>query len=115
MIICLFPEHIPELLEFLANYVYKWELLGTALKFQPHDLSNIKASCASMTDFLNIIKSLIEEWIGKKHKHTLPPTKGNLKRALNSQMVGLGALACELGKMFVAPQDRISRTLPYLV
>ena len=110
------PEHIPELVEFLAKYAYKWELIGTALKFQPQDLSNIKASHASMTDFLiHSLKSLIEEWIGKKYKHTLPPTKGNLKRALNSQMVGLGALACELGKMFVAPQDRTSKTLPYLV
>ena len=110
------PEHIPELMEFLAKYAYKWELIGTALKFQSHDLSNIKASCATMTEFLiHSLKSLLEEWIGKKHKHTLPPTKGNLKRALNSQIVGLGALACELDKMFVAPQDRTSKTLPYLV
>ena len=110
------PEHIPELVEFLAKYAYKWELIGTALKFQSHDLGNIKASCASMTDFLiHSLKSLMEEWIGKKHKHTLPPTKGNLKRALNSQITGLGALACELGKMFVAPQDGTSKTLPYLV
>ena len=110
------PEHIPELVEFLAKYAYKWELIGTALKFQPHDLSNIEANNISRRDFVmrNLI-SLLEEWIGKKYKHTLPPTKVNLKRALNSQMVGLGALACELGKMFVAPQDRTPKTSPYLV
>ena len=109
-------EHIPELVEFLAKYAYKWELIGTALKFQPHDLSNIEANNVSRRDFVmrNLI-SLLEEWIGKKYKHTLPPTMGYLKRALNSQMVGLGALACELGKMFVAPQDKTSKTLPYLV
>ena len=110
------PEHIHELVEFLANYAFKWELIGTALKFQPHDLSNIEANNVSRRDFVmrNLI-SLLEEWIGKKYKHTLPPTMGNLKRALNSQMVGLGALACELGNMFVAPQERTPKTSPYIV
>ena len=109
-------EHIPELVEFLANYAYKWELLGTALKFKSYDLSNIEANNVSRRDFVirNLI-SLLEEWIEKKYRHTLSPTKGNLKRALNSQITGLGALACELGKMFVTPQDRTSKTLPYLV
>ena len=97
-------EHIPELVEFLANYAYKWELLGTALKFQPQDLSNIEANNVSRCDFVmrNLI-SLLEEWIGKKYRHTLPPTKGNLIRALNSVVVGLGTLACELNKMFITP------------
>ena len=107
------PEHISELVEFLAKYKYKWELIGIALEFQPQDLSNIKASHISTTDFLiHSLKSLIEEWIGKKHKHTLPPTKGNLKKALNSHTVELGVLARELDKMFVTPKPGHS---PYLV
>ena len=109
------PEHIPELLEFLVEHAYKWEFIGTALKFKPQDLRNIKANNNSRHDFVMCnLMSLLEEWIGKKYRHTLPPTMGNLKRALNSQIVGLGALACELGNTFV-PQDRTSKTLPYLV
>ena len=113
------PEHISDLVEFLAEYAFKWELLGTALKFKPQDLNNIKAShtCTSMTDpLMHSLKSLIEHWIGKKHKHTLPPTKGNLESALRSNTVGLGALANKLPSIASLPQLPIhSETLPYLI
>ena len=113
------PEHISDLVEFLAEYPFKWELLGTALKFKPQDLNNIKAShtCTSMTDpLMHSLKSLIEQWIGKKHKHTLPPTKGNLESALRSNTVGLGALANKLPSIASLPQLPIhSETLPYLI
>ena len=41
---------------------------------------------------------LLEDWLLKKLGYTLPPTVDNLKRALNSQTVGLGTLANELEK-----------------
>lgn len=84
------------------------------MRFQQQDLKNIQANNAAMVDPLleNLIQ-MLTEWVERVHKYVSPPTVGNLDRALNSITVGLGALACELGKFTTA--DRQSHALPYLV
>ena len=108
-------EDILRIAEFLAKYAYKWRFLGTALKFQPQDLNNIQANNAAASDSVvcNLV-ALIEEWIQQRHKHTLPPTLGNLRAALNSTIVGLGSLASELQSIAPVHRDDPSK-LPYHV
>ena len=105
-------EDILRITEFLAKYAYKWRFLGTALKFQPQDLNNIQANNAAASD--SVMCALIEEWIQQRHKHTLPPTLGNLRAALNSTIVGLGSLSSELQSIAPVRPDDPSK-LPYHV
>ena len=109
------PEDITRITEFLAKFAYKWRFLGTALKFQPQDLNNIQANNAAASDSVMCdLVALIEEWIQQRHKHTLPPTLGNLRAALNSTIVGLGSLSSELQSIApVRPHD--PSKLPYHV
>ena len=39
-------------------------------------------------------------WTLRKHEHTLPPTLRSLDQALNSELVGLGALVCNGETLF---------------
>ena len=107
-------EHISDLIEILAPHAYKWEFIGTALRFKPEDLRNIRANNALM-DTLGVERNLFEmlgAWIEKKYRHTLPPTIENLDGALNSVIVGLGVLASEV-RMNFAPKQATDHALPY--
>ena len=90
-------EHISYLTELLVEYAHKWRSLGIALNFQPQALDNIQANPLLLADSpRSYLIRLLEDWLLKKFKHTLQPTKSNLKRALNSRTVGLGILACKV-------------------
>ena len=109
-------EHIPDLAELLVDYASRWRSIGTAMRFKPQDLDNIQASLllGSLDSFL---LRLIEDWILRKHTHTLPPTTNNLENVLNSRLVGLGVVACEL-RSNITLKQRLSvrnQALPYFV
>ena len=106
--------HIANLAEILVPYAYEWRSIGTALKFKPQDLNNIEACRRSLKDYM---LQLIDDWILKKHEHTLPPTVNNLESVLKSRVVGLGVLACELRTNIARNQDLSVRNqaLPYFV
>ena len=100
-------EQLTDLMEFLVDYAYKWRYIGVALRFKSQDLDNIQACPLLVHDSpKSYLTRLLEEWLLKKFKHTLSPTIDNLKKALNSQTVGMGSLASEL-------QD-IERVMPNL-
>ena len=109
------PDHIADLCEFLVPYAYQWRPLGTGLKFKPQDLSNIEAMCGQSVQASTL--KLIEDWILKKHVHSLPPTADNLDRVLKSQLVGLGSVASEL-RGYIARNRHLSmqnQALPYFL
>ena len=105
---------ISVLIELLVSYSHKWHLIGTALRFLPQDLDYIQQSNASKVDALkyNLI-DMITKWVrwdesqdyqpnqAKKIRHTVPSTVSNLKKALASQTVGLGALANHIKSYFI--------------
>ena len=84
---------ISVLIELLVSYSHKWRLIGTALGFLPQNLDYIQQSNASKVDALkyNLI-DMITKWV-KGNGPLKPTTLKNLKQALGSQTVGLGALA----------------------
>ena len=106
-------DHIADLAELLVPYASEWRSIGTALKFKPQDLNNIEAR-RSLKD---VVLKLIDDWILKKHEHTLSPTVNNLESALKSHVVGLGVLACEVRTNFARNQPILvkNQALPYFV
>ena len=100
------PQHLSDLTELLIPYAHKWRFIGIALKFQPQDLDNIQASPLLLLDSpKSYLIRLLEDWLMRKLKHTLPPTRKNLERALNSETVGLGILCAKLQGMSIACED----------
>ena len=106
-------DHIADLAELLVPYASEWRSIGTALKFKPQDLNNIEA-CRSLKD--RMLK-LIDDWILKKHEHTLPPTAKNIESILKSQLVGLGEVACKLRAniAYYGQHSMQNQALPYFV
>ena len=85
---------ISVLIELLIRYAYKWDLIGTALGFLPQDIRTIQYNNASKPDTADRnLLDMISRWVQMESRHTKPPTVNNLKQALASQTVGLGALA----------------------
>ena len=93
-------EDLSELADLLVPYPYKWWFLGMALKFQPEYLDELQISSLLA---LNAPKSylirLLEDWLLKTFSHSLPPTKHNLKRVLESPHIGLGSLSRKLNNI----------------
>ena len=90
------PEHIFHLTEFLARFASKWRLIGTALKFHPEDLDNIQYNNAVHVDTVaHNLTTLVADWVNATYPHTSAPTIGNLRKALRSEIVGLGKHANE--------------------
>ena len=87
-------DQLPDLVEFLVAHAYKWREMGIALRFKPQHLDTIQACPLLIQNSpKSYLTRLLEDWLSK---HALPPTISNLKRALNSQTVGLGYLASNL-------------------
>ena len=66
-----------------------------------------------MYDDMVCLREVLYEWIVGNHKHSKPPTLENLKKALNSKIVGLGITASQLDKVTLA-RHGISFTEPFL-
>ena len=84
------------LTQFLCNYAYMWEGIGTALNFQHGELQNIKHSSpiASPQQHFNQLLDTWAQWPNSSH-HQVPTVK-RLCDALRSNLVGLGAEANKL-------------------
>ena len=107
------PELLSDLNELLVTSAHKWRPLGIALRFQPQDLDVIQACHILIADSpKSYLTRLLEDWVLKKIEYTLLPTSNNLKRALNSQIVGLGKLANDVEK-FLRKSAPTSTHLPY--
>ena len=92
---------ISVLIELMIQYAYKWDLIGTALGFLPQDIRTIQYNNASKPDTADRnLLDMISRWVQMKSRHTKPPTVNNLKQALASQTVGLGALANHVESSF---------------
>ncbi len=92
----------------MGSNANKWKMIGTALRFRPQDLDRIQADIGWKPDpSKQSLLQLFDMWIKRECKYTLPPTLRSLDQALNSELVGLGALACEVR---VASPDIIDRT-----
>ena len=105
-------------MEFLTIYSYKWRLIGTALNFPPYALDSIEDKHASKIDSgKHALINLIGDWVLKKSVYAMPPTVSNLKRALASQLVGLGALANQLKAKLALKKNptAVDNKLPYLL
>lgn len=86
--------HLSELNELLVDFAYEWRAIGIAIRFQPQNLNNIQACPHLIQDSpKSYLARLLEDWLLRKHPHTLPPTVNSLKSALCSHAVGLGLLA----------------------
>ena len=87
---------IPQLMEKLAPHAAKWSLLGIALGFKPSELDLIAAKprlfYGAPTTYLT---EMLYEWVqwSPETVNTKYATITDLKLALRSQLVGLGALS----------------------
>ena len=82
-------RHISALTEILAHQSHKWMNIGASL--------NLPSSVLVFTyNGLMSLKNMLYQWIAREHEHAKPPTVENLKQALRSQTVGLGAVANQL-------------------
>lgn len=87
-------DHIPDLVELLVSHSFEWRSIGVALRFQPQELDNIEASPSLLSNApKSYLIRVLEDWLQGKCKHTRPPTKSSLERALSSHTVGLGIVA----------------------
>ena len=85
--------HVSVLTEILANYCYKWEVIGTSLNLHDGLLHKIEAETR---DLVICLKRMLREWIIGNHEHAKPPTVKSLEETLRSNIVGLGSEANEL-------------------
>ena len=103
-------KHITYLAEFLAPYASHWRDLGTALKFHAEDLDNILACLHLLPNSpKGYLMKLLEDWIRRAHKHTLPPSAYVLERALDSNLVGLGSLASKVRTQIPQRKDSLEQ------
>ena len=87
---------IPQLMEKLAPHAANWWEIGTALGFLPYELKLIRASPLLMygapASFLDEMLSKWVQW-SPETVHAKYATIADLRQALRSQLVGLGAAA----------------------
>ena len=87
---------IPQLMEKLAPHAANWWEIGTALGFLPYELKLIRASPLLMygapASFLGEMLSKWVQW-SPETVHAKYATIADLRQALRSQLVGLGAAA----------------------
>ena len=82
-------RHISALTEILAHQSRKWMNIGVSLNLPSSVLVYMYDECMSLN-------KMLYQWIVEQHEHAKPPTVENLKQALRSQTVGIGAVADQL-------------------
>ena len=89
-------EDVRFLMSYLSRHSYKWDVIGTALRFFPGDLENIRHSPQVITpqQRLNAVLCQWVQWPTTAHSQV--PTMEILRDALRSDLVGLGAVANQL-------------------
>ena len=90
-------RHISDLTEVLAGYSGQWENIAISLNLPAAVRDNIMARI-HMHDMKVCLSDVLREWIIKGHEYALAPSMENLKKALGSELVGLGKVAGQLEK-----------------
>ena len=87
---------IPQLMEKLAPHAAEWWEIGTALGFLPYELRLIRARPMLMYGApASYLDEMLSKWVqwSPETMHAKYATVVDLRQALRSQLVGLGALA----------------------
>ena len=88
-------KHISDLTEVLAGYSGQWENIAISLNLPAVVRDNIMARI-HMHDIKVCLSDVLREWIIGGHDYALDPSMENLKKALGSELVGLGKVAGQL-------------------
>ena len=91
------------LMEILSSVASKWNQIGTALRFNPTELDNIRVQHRLFTGAPNsYLQELLSQWVqwpNDVHPNAVA-TIGGLESALKSRLVGYGAMAEMLKSKF---------------
>ena len=90
-------RHISNLTEVLAGYSGQWENIAISLNLPTVVCKNIMARI-HIHDIKVCLSEVLREWIIGEHEYALAPSMENLKKALGSELVGLGKVAGQLEK-----------------
>ena len=90
-------RHISDLTEVLAGYSGQWENIAISLNLPTVVCKNIMARI-HIHDIKVCLSDVLREWIIGEHEYALAPSMENLKKALGSELVGLGKVAGQLEK-----------------
>ena len=88
-------RHISALTEILAEHASKWQNIGTSLNI-PLGILNDIMTRIHIEDSIMRLKNVLQQWIVGVNEPANAPTLNNLKIALRSKTVGLGAMANQL-------------------
>lgn len=93
---CVLTGHdISDLTEVLAECSSKWKEIATSLGLPHNEIQNIMAMMHMYAPVM-CLKEVLSLWVSCKYPHAKPSTLESLTEALGSQIVGLGAEACQL-------------------
>ena len=93
-------DHVSDLVESLAGCTSKWKEIATALHLPNNEIKNIVAMMHVYTPVM-CLKEVLTLWVKRSYAKAKAPTLENLKEALCSQIVGLGAEGKQLGEDFL--------------
>ena len=91
----LLEKHVCVLTNVLAGYSSEWHNVGMSLRLPHNVLVDILRTYGQYGSNFRL-NTLLYEWVVGRHEHSMSPTVENLKRALRSEMVGLGDVANQL-------------------
>ena len=86
-------RHVSALTKMLASESTKWKDISSSL--------NLPKTMMYSDDSLICLKKVLCQWIVEQHEHAKAPTVENLKIALESEAVGLAAMANQLERHFI--------------
>ena len=87
-------KHISAIVEFLADNSSRWYEIGISLGLSKNFLDELYSRYLALGGKVCLFQ-VLAEWVGG-HAHAKRPTVENLKKALGSQLVGLGDVAAKM-------------------
>ncbi len=88
----LVEQDVPDLVECLVSGSHLWDAIGIALNLPKHK----REDCGEGKENVNRLSNILTAWILGGYEGARPATLSSLRRALASEIVGLGKLAQEL-------------------
>ena len=88
----LVEQDIADLVKLLVYGSYRWEVIGVALYLPKHKLSD----CGEGNDNVARLNNILTTWILGDYDGARPATLNSLRKALASEIVGLGGIAQKL-------------------
>jgi len=86
-------SHLGPLNNTVSQYAYMWQCFGMAFHFPVSDIKNIESA---NTDNSMRLYLVLDAWLSRKSSSATLPTLGNLRKALQSNLVSLGRLVKEV-------------------